>query len=125
MRQCLLVLTGIGIGVMLAAPIHGTIAPTGIPVGKDHFDALRFGLAWFLPIVKRFRHILAEILLISAFIQLVGLVAPLFTQVVIDKVLVHRGLTTLEVLVIGLVVVAVADVPVVTGAWSLEAGWSS
>jgi subfamily B ATP-binding cassette protein HlyB/CyaB len=73
-------------------------------------DALRFGLAWFLPIIKRFRHILAEILLISVFIQLVGLVAPLFTQVVIDKVLVHRGLTTLEVLVIGLVVVAVADV---------------
>jgi subfamily B ATP-binding cassette protein HlyB/CyaB len=73
-------------------------------------DALRFGLAWFLPIVKRFRHILAEVLLISIFIQFVGLVAPLFTQVVIDKVLVHRGLTTLEVLVIGLVCVNVADV---------------
>jgi subfamily B ATP-binding cassette protein HlyB/CyaB len=73
-------------------------------------EALRFGLAWFLPILKRFRPILAEILLISVFIQLVGLVAPLFTQVVIDKVLVHRGLTTLEVLVIGLVAVALADV---------------
>jgi subfamily B ATP-binding cassette protein HlyB/CyaB len=73
-------------------------------------EALRFGLNWFLPIVKRFRHILAEVLLISVFIQLVGLVAPLFTQVVIDKVLVHRGLTTLEVLVIGLVVVSTADV---------------
>jgi len=44
-RQCLLVFTGIGIGVILAAPIHGTIAPTGIPVGKDHFDALPRALA--------------------------------------------------------------------------------
>jgi hypothetical protein len=44
-RQCLLVFTGIGIGVVLAAPIHGTIAPTGIPNGKDHFDALPRALA--------------------------------------------------------------------------------
>jgi len=73
-------------------------------------DALRFGLAWFLPVVKNFRGILTEVLLISVFIQLMGLVTPLFFQVVIDKVLVHRGLTTLEVLVIGLVIVNIADV---------------
>src|ERR1700730_9380758 len=57
-----------------------------------------------------FKKILAEVLLISVFIQLMGLVSPLFFQVVIDKVLVHRGLTTLEVLVIGLIVVNIADV---------------
>ena len=73
-------------------------------------DVLRFGLNWFWPVVKRFKKILAEVLLISVFIQLLGLVSPLFFQVVIDKVLVHRGLTTLEVLVIGLSVVSVADV---------------
>ncbi|WP_084144050.1 type I secretion system permease/ATPase [Methylocapsa acidiphila] len=73
-------------------------------------DALRFGLAWFLPVVKSFRNVLAEVLLISVFIQLIGLVAPLFFQVVIDKVLVHRGLATLEVLVIGLVVVNIGDI---------------
>jgi hypothetical protein len=44
-RQCLLVFTGLGIGVVIAAPIHGTIAGTGIPVGKDHFDALPRALA--------------------------------------------------------------------------------
>src|SRR6185437_16673626 len=44
-RQCLLVFTGIGIGVVLAAPIHGVIAPTGIPNGKDHFGALPRALA--------------------------------------------------------------------------------
>ncbi|HTL87577.1 MAG TPA: hypothetical protein VL856_20505 [Acidimicrobiia bacterium] len=37
----LLVFTGFAAGVILAAPIHGTIDPTGnIPVGKDHFGAL-------------------------------------------------------------------------------------
>ena len=37
----MLVFTGFAAGVVLSAPIHGTIAPTGgIPIGKDHFDAL-------------------------------------------------------------------------------------
>jgi subfamily B ATP-binding cassette protein HlyB/CyaB len=71
---------------------------------------VRFNLKWFLPVVRRFRRILAEVLLVSVFIQLLALAAPLFTQVVIDKVLVHRGLTTLQVLVIGLLAVHVADV---------------
>lgn len=72
-------------------------------------DVVRFGLSWFLPVVKRFRAILAEVLVVSVFIQLIALIAPLFSQVVIDKVLVHRGLTTLEVLCIGLLAVNIAD----------------
>jgi len=40
-RAVLLVYSGMALGVMLAAPIHGTINPTGgIPVGKDHFGVL-------------------------------------------------------------------------------------
>ena len=73
-------------------------------------EAAAFGLGWFLPVVKRFGRILVEVLALSVFIQLLALVAPLFSQVVIDKVLVHRGLTTLEVLVIGLLVVNLADI---------------
>ncbi len=73
-------------------------------------EVRRFGLGWFVPVVRRFASVLAEVLLISVFIQLLALVAPLFTQVVIDKVLVHRGLTTLQVLIVGLLVVNVADV---------------
>ncbi len=68
-----------------------------------------FGLAWSLPAVRRFRNVLAEVLVVSVFIQLLALVAPLFTQVVIDKVLVHRGLTTLQVLVVGLLAVNLAE----------------
>ncbi|MGA2127794.1 MAG: cysteine peptidase family C39 domain-containing protein, partial [Xanthobacteraceae bacterium] len=55
-------------------------------------EAARFGLRWFLPVIRKFSKVLAEVLVISVFIQLVALVSPLFFQVVIDKVLVHRGL---------------------------------
>ena len=43
-------------------------------------------------------------LLISLMLQIFGLVSPLFFQVVMDKVLVHKGVTALDVLVIGLVI---------------------
>jgi subfamily B ATP-binding cassette protein HlyB/CyaB len=43
----------------------------------------------------------------SFFLQLFGLVSPLFFQVVIDKVLVNRTLSTLDVLVVGLVAISV------------------
>lgn len=44
-RAVLLVFSGVGIGVMLAAPMHGAIAGSGIPVGKDHFGVLPRALA--------------------------------------------------------------------------------
>jgi hypothetical protein len=39
-RNVLLVFSGFAAGVMLSTPMHGVIAGTGIPVGKDHFDVL-------------------------------------------------------------------------------------
>lgn len=68
--------------------------------------ARRFDITWFLQAIHKYRHLLTEVLIASFFLQLFGLVSPLFFQVVIDKVLVHRGLTTLDVLVIGLVMVS-------------------
>lgn len=69
----------------------------------------RFDFSWFVPSLVKYRKLLGEVLLISVFLQLFGLVTPLFFQVVMDKVLVHRGVTTLDVLVIGLVVVVVFE----------------
>ena len=48
-------------------------------------------------------------LIASFFLQLFALVSPLFFQVVIDKVLVHRSLSTLDVLVIGLLAISVFE----------------
>lgn len=69
----------------------------------------QFNLSWFLPAVARYRSLLGEILLASFVLQLFALMTPLFFQVVIDKVLVHRGLTTLNVLFIGLIAIGVFE----------------
>jgi subfamily B ATP-binding cassette protein HlyB/CyaB len=71
--------------------------------------ARRFDVTWFLQAIQKYRRILAEVLAASFFLQLFALVTPLFFQVVTDKVLVHRGLTTLDVLVVGLVTVSLFE----------------
>jgi ATP-binding cassette, subfamily B, bacterial HlyB/CyaB len=63
----------------------------------------RFGIGWFLGAIHKYRYLLGEVLAASFFLQLFALISPLFFQVVIDKVLVNRTLSTLDVLVIGLV----------------------
>jgi subfamily B ATP-binding cassette protein HlyB/CyaB len=68
--------------------------------------AREFNVTWFLHAIHKYRWILGEVLIVSFFLQLFALVTPLFFQVVIDKVLVHRGLSTLTVLVIGLITVS-------------------
>ncbi|MGE0484602.1 MAG: type I secretion system permease/ATPase [Gammaproteobacteria bacterium] len=69
-----------------------------------------FGFAWFLPFVWRYRRLLGEVLLVSLVLQVLALVSPVFFQVVIDKVLVHRGLATLDVLALGLLLVSLFEV---------------
>ncbi len=70
---------------------------------------LVFDITWFIPAVVKYRRLLGEVLLASFFLQLFALLTPLFTQVVIDKVLVHKGFTTLHVLGIGMVALALFD----------------
>ena len=69
----------------------------------------RFDITWFLGAIHKYRHQLAEVLVASFFLQLFALASPLFFQVVIDKVLVHRSIGTLDVLVIGLLGIAVFE----------------
>jgi subfamily B ATP-binding cassette protein HlyB/CyaB len=68
--------------------------------------ARRFDITWFLQAMHKYRGLLGEVLVASFFLQVFALITPLFFQVVIDKVLVHRGLTTLDVLVAGLIAVS-------------------
>ena len=69
----------------------------------------RFDITWFLGAIHKYRHLLGEVLIASFFLQLFALVSPLFFQVVIDKVLVHRALSTLDVLVIGLLAISIFE----------------
>jgi subfamily B ATP-binding cassette protein HlyB/CyaB len=69
----------------------------------------RFDITWFLGAIHKYRHLLGEVLVASFFLQMFALVSPLFFQVVIDKVLVHQSLSTLDVLVIGLLAIALFE----------------
>ncbi len=69
----------------------------------------RFDITWFLSAIHKYRKLLGEVVVASFFLQLFALVSPIFFQVVIDKVLVHRSLTTLEVLVFGLVAISIFE----------------
>lgn len=73
-------------------------------------DDRRFDFTWFIPSIVRFRKLFGEVLIASFFIQVFALITPMFFQVVIDKVLVHKGLSTLDVLVFGLITVTVFEV---------------
>ncbi|MDR2549918.1 MAG: type I secretion system permease/ATPase [Desulfobulbus sp.] len=66
-------------------------------------DMARFDFTWFIPAVVKYRRLLGEVLLISFVLQLIGLVTPMFFQVVMDKVLVNHAMKTLNVIAIGLV----------------------
>jgi subfamily B ATP-binding cassette protein HlyB/CyaB len=70
----------------------------------------RFGLGWFLAAVMRYRRVLSEVLVASVALQLLGLATPLFFQVVVDKVLVHRGFSTLDVVVAGMAIALTFEV---------------
>lgn len=69
----------------------------------------RFGLSWFLPSLIRYRTVLTEVLIASFFVQLFGLVNPLMIQVIIDKVIVQNSPSTLHVLGILLIGVAIFE----------------
>lgn len=70
----------------------------------------KFGFGWFVPAIVKHRKLFGEVLAASFFLQLFALITPLFFQVIIDKVLVHRGMTTLDVLAIGLLAVSFFEV---------------
>ena len=70
----------------------------------------RFDISWFVPALARYRRQFGEVLLASFMLQLLALLTPLFFQVVVDKVLVHKSLTTLNVLALGLLVAAAFEV---------------
>lgn len=70
---------------------------------------LRFDITWFIPAVVKYRKFFGEVLVASFFLQLFALLTPLFMQVVIDKVLVHKGITTLHVLAVGMIALALFD----------------
>ena len=93
----------------IAAGWDGTIILVTRRIGGPGVDPKTFGLSWFLPSIWRYRRSLSQVLIASVFVQLLALVTPLFFQLVVDKVLVHRAWSTLVVLIVGLVVIGLFE----------------
>ncbi len=72
-------------------------------------DTRPFDISWFIPALVKYRKPLRDVLIGSFFLQLMGLVSPIFFQLVIDKVLVHQSMTTLNVLAFGLAVILIFE----------------
>ncbi len=79
-------------------------------VGGAGADPRMFGVRWFLPTVWRYRRPLGHVLAASLFVQIFALTTPLIFQVIVDKVLTHKGYETLFVMIAGLVVIGLFDV---------------
>jgi ATP-binding cassette, subfamily B, bacterial HlyB/CyaB len=67
------------------------------------------GLSWFSPSIKRYRSSLAHVLVATLLVQSFALTTPLFFQLIVDKVMVHKSYSTLVVLIAGMISLAVFD----------------
>jgi ATP-binding cassette, subfamily B, bacterial HlyB/CyaB len=71
--------------------------------------ARRFDITWFMGAIVKYRRLLGEVFVASFFLQLFALATPLIFQVVIDKVLVHRSMSTLDLLIIAFSAIAIFE----------------
>ncbi|WP_413711656.1 type I secretion system permease/ATPase [Rhizobium sp. Rhizsp82] len=90
--------------------ISRSVILVGRRIGGQGSDPREFGFKWFVPSIWRYRKALGHVLLASLFVQIFALVTPLFFQVVVDKVLTHKGYSTLFVLVAGIALIGLFDV---------------
>jgi subfamily B ATP-binding cassette protein HlyB/CyaB len=86
-----------------SARCAGHVLQFSAPIGKGAEEAQKeFGFRWFVPELLKHKKIWRDVLLASLAIQLMGLATPLFTQVMIDKVIVHHAVSTLLVIAFGM-----------------------
>ena len=68
-----------------------------------------FSFKWFIPTILKFKKEFIQVLIAVFTIQILGILTPVMTQVVVDKVLVHRSMSTLNVLAIGIGIVYIYE----------------
>lgn len=69
----------------------------------------KFGFKWFIPTIMKFKKQFICVLIAVFFIQILGILTPLMTQVVVDKVLSHNALNTLYTIAIGILIVYIYE----------------
>ena len=95
-----------------AADFAALFVPTGILIAHEaardeelpgfEDEKKHFGFRWFAPALARHRDVWRDVLITSLAIQVIGLATPLFTQVIIDKVVVHHTESTLVAVAVAL-----------------------
>ncbi|MES2207956.1 MAG: type I secretion system permease/ATPase [Pseudomonadota bacterium] len=70
----------------------------------------KFDFSWFIPAIIKYRKYIVEVILVSFVLHVFSLLTPLFFQVIMDKVLVHRALTTLQVVGSGLIILSLFEI---------------
>ncbi|KAA0972235.1 type I secretion system permease/ATPase [Aureimonas fodinaquatilis] len=73
-------------------------------------EIAKFDFTWFIPAVVKYRKLLGEVFVASFALQVVALLTPIFFQVIMDKVIVHGSLTTLDTLAIGLLAIGFFEI---------------
>lgn len=68
-----------------------------------------FSLRWFLPEIIRQRGTLRDVAIAAILMQVLALGMPIFTQIIIDKVVAHQNYSTLYVVTLCIFVVVVFD----------------
>lgn len=77
--------------------------------GKNEDNYKKFGFRWFIPTILKFKGQFISVLIAIFFIQILGILTPLMTQVVVDKVLSHHALNTLYTIAVGIFIVYVYE----------------
>jgi ATP-binding cassette, subfamily B, bacterial HlyB/CyaB len=67
----------------------------------------QFGFRWFVPELLKHKPVWRDVLLASLALQLITLATPLFTQAIIDKVVVHRTQSTLVAIGVAMMIFAI------------------
>ena len=84
---------------------------TAVLIGRRFKEAAEtfFSFKWFIPTILKFKKEFILVLVSIFVVQILGILTPVMTQVVVDKVLSHRTLSTLQVLAVGIFIVYVFE----------------
>ena len=72
-------------------------------------DQQPFGLGWFIPEILKQKSVFRDVALAAISLHFLGILTPIFFQLVIDKVLVHQSFSTLNVLTIGIIIAIIFE----------------
>ncbi len=87
----------------------GRLLEVSPPRTAEAMDRQPFGFSWFVPIMLKYKHLIAEVAIASFLLQIFALSTPLFFMLIMDKVLSTGAMTTLDVLAVGLLAVGIFE----------------